>query len=417
MGSNPACSSRLRPFSNCDPPVQNLAENQDHVVQFYENDAFLTRVVAPFIGASLRRDAAALMVCTFEHLSAFAQAMEGSALDIKQMQRRGTLVWIDARMALAKLRADGVAAFFGEIGARVARLCTRSGNYPLHVYGELVDLLWSEGRPDEAVELENMWNRLLQEHRFNLMCSYRITNAAAERAQLRAVCGTHTHVLRPEKFMGVRVLDDARGPHPRHGEREMIRDLKARDQRVADGLREDLAQTLFGLVLQAQGIKGHVSPETRDEVDGLIESLARALQLSLAFADEIVPYELQASSLVDALQKYAALTERLFGVACTVKVGRGFCDPDRIQRELLYALVREVVDRAVRERSAKEIVLKVSRRGRYQKLSISHDGEDLVPMGARDDGLRRLIYQVRALGGILEVHPKKSDTLQFVCRW
>jgi ketosteroid isomerase-like protein len=89
----------------------------------------------------------------------------------------------------------------------------------------------------------------------------------------------------------------------------------------------------------------------------------------------------------------------------------------RIQRELLFAIFREVLDRAAQERGALKIFIRLSRRGETQELAIYHDGDSVIAIGARDDALRRLVYQARAMGNQVEIRPRQRGRLQVICRW
>jgi hypothetical protein len=395
-------------------------ETQDHVVQFYRTDAFLARVVATYMAANLRRRAPILLVCTFEHLSGILSALTAMGLDVAELRKEVKFVWLDARMMLQRLLVDGsinAAAFGVEIGDVVRRLCADADDGTLQVFGEIVDLLWAEGREADAIALEELLNSLASEQVFHLLCSYRVRSPGPEMSRLRAVCEAHSHVLRPETPVGIDVMDDTRGRRRRFGEGEMVRALLLRDQQVADGLRERVAQIAFGLMLKSQALKNHLPSATTEHLSDLTQGLGRLLQASLGLASEMAPVHLEASSLAEAVQRHAAMASTLFDVRCKVSVARTFRDPVRIQRELLFAIFREVLDRAAQERGALKIFIRLSRRGETQELAIYHDGDSVIAIGARDDALRRLVYQARAMGNQVEIRPRQRGRLQVICRW
>jgi len=223
--------------------------------------------------------------------------------------------------------------------------------------------------------------------------------------------------------MGIRVLDDTRDPPSQRGAREVVKDQLIPvqrtgdgDQHIGDGLRDRLAPEIFLAMMQARGIKAQAPVELNPQIDELIENLDRALQTTLAYAEESAPRPVGAS-LYDAVLKYAAMTERLFDVTCTVTVTRTFRDPDRVQRELLYSLIREVIERAARDRGARAMTVELSRHRERHQLAIYHDGDRVVVLGSHDDRLRRLIYQVRTLGATVDVRPRSNAGPQLLCRW
>jgi hypothetical protein len=60
----------------------------------------------------------------------------------------------------------------------------------------MVDLLWHDGRPETALQLERFWNDLARLQPFSLLCAYRMDNLdAAAYGPLECVCRAHTHMI------------------------------------------------------------------------------------------------------------------------------------------------------------------------------------------------------------------------------
>jgi anti-sigma regulatory factor (Ser/Thr protein kinase) len=63
-------------------------------------------------------------------------------------------------------------------------------------YGEMVDLLWQVGDVTGAIQLETLWNELIEELEFSLLCAYHseaVANPEHEHA-VREVCRLHSSV-------------------------------------------------------------------------------------------------------------------------------------------------------------------------------------------------------------------------------
>ena len=43
------------------------------------------------------------------------------------------------------------------------------------VFGEMVAILWAEGKHEAAIKLEGLWNDLAETHSFTLRCAYPMT--------------------------------------------------------------------------------------------------------------------------------------------------------------------------------------------------------------------------------------------------
>jgi hypothetical protein len=67
----------------------------------------------------------------------------------------------------------------------------------VRAYGEMVALLWDAGNVAGAIELEALWNDLLDDVRFGLFCAYPSASVAGhgDVEASRRVCDLHTSVI------------------------------------------------------------------------------------------------------------------------------------------------------------------------------------------------------------------------------
>jgi hypothetical protein len=166
----------------------------DHIVQTWQDEAFLGETVFEYIGSGLRGGNAGLIVATPQHAELFKRnlvaARAGSA--------PGQLRFLDAEDLLAKFMHDGMPdwnRFHQLVGGQIAELRLQ---YPaVRVYGEMVDVLWQRGEREAAIRLEEFWNELAKLQTFSLLCAYRLDNldAGAYGGALECVCRVHTHLI------------------------------------------------------------------------------------------------------------------------------------------------------------------------------------------------------------------------------
>jgi hypothetical protein len=112
--------------------------------------------------------------------------------------QKGRLQLLDARTTLASLMVDGVpdeGRFQTVVGQRIRECRARAGYSGVRAYGEMVDLLWRDGKPGAAIRLEESWNRLLETERICLFCSYSMDLLEEQGDSLREVLSTHSHLL------------------------------------------------------------------------------------------------------------------------------------------------------------------------------------------------------------------------------
>ena len=65
---------------------------------------------------------------------------------------------------------------------------------PVRVFGEMVAVLWAEGRTRAAIRLEQLWNNLIAEQSFSLMCAYPKSQFSEDNDSLQTISRLHKHV-------------------------------------------------------------------------------------------------------------------------------------------------------------------------------------------------------------------------------
>jgi signal transduction histidine kinase len=69
----------------------------------------------------------------------------------------------------------------------------------------MVNLLWTDGNPEAAIRLEELWNDLASTHSFSLLCTYAMGNfyKAADGHPFEEICRRHGHVIPAEGYTGI----------------------------------------------------------------------------------------------------------------------------------------------------------------------------------------------------------------------
>lgn len=70
-------------------------------------------------------------------------------------------------------------------------------NLVVRWYGEMVDVLWKDGKPEAAILAEQYCNELAERYRIALLCGYSVGNFLQDEgiAGFRSVCAHHDHAL------------------------------------------------------------------------------------------------------------------------------------------------------------------------------------------------------------------------------
>jgi hypothetical protein len=148
-----------------------------HVVQFYEQSPYLADRVSAFIAPGLMAGEAGIVIATPEHRAMIQVQLEAQGIDVAEMRKQGSYLDLDAAETMSLFMVDGKPdrARFVEVIGGMITFARPKARFPIvRAYGEMVALLWAQGRQEAAIDLEELWNELLGHHPFSLMCGYPI---------------------------------------------------------------------------------------------------------------------------------------------------------------------------------------------------------------------------------------------------
>lgn len=163
-----------------------------HAVQFYNDDVFLIDAVSAFIRAGYKENATTIVVATEQHCAELRNVLQTTA----NFWSDDKVVYFDAVELLSGFMMDGwpnQKQFNSTVGRIVQRAALRG---LVRIFGEMVAVLWAEGKSREAIRLEELWNELATRHTFSLLCGYPMSGFPDQKDNLSflQVCNTHTHV-------------------------------------------------------------------------------------------------------------------------------------------------------------------------------------------------------------------------------
>lgn len=183
------------------PEWLETAQSPAHLVQFYGDDhRALARNVARFLCDGWKLGEGLLVVTTAQHRERLLPQLRRGEMDPRAAMRQGRLVLLDAEGVLARILVEGrpSAERFEEIiGGALGTLRSWTDTAGLRAFGEMVGLLWRDGLYPAAIELEELWERLLSTERIKLLCAYPVDvlGSEFEEGRVGPVLQAHTHFL------------------------------------------------------------------------------------------------------------------------------------------------------------------------------------------------------------------------------
>ncbi|MGD0367689.1 MAG: HAMP domain-containing sensor histidine kinase [Acidobacteriaceae bacterium] len=187
------------------------AAHGSHTAHFYSSDSLLVSDIVQCLGATLAAGGAAVVIATPAHRAAFEEQLLSRGLDLAQIAQQGRWLSLDAAETLAEFMVEGwpdASRFAAHIGGLVDRLtsavsATSASEEPqIAAYGEMVSVLWEEGKTEASIRLEELWNQLAQTRCFHLSCGWPLHFFARDTdgVSIQKICSEHDPVAPGQSY-------------------------------------------------------------------------------------------------------------------------------------------------------------------------------------------------------------------------
>lgn len=167
-----------------------------HFTQFYKSERDLIVPLSRYIQDGIQAGDTCIVIATSRHIDSLNLQLENLGTDVSAAVASGQYIVFDAALALSTFMLNGLPQkelFIQEMGAIIEEAIQR-GN-PVRAYGEMVALLWRDGKKDAVIKLENLWNDLIEAYPIALYCAYPELHFIMDADALNEICHCHSMTL------------------------------------------------------------------------------------------------------------------------------------------------------------------------------------------------------------------------------
>jgi DNA-binding NarL/FixJ family response regulator len=172
-----------------------------HEVLFYSEDAVFLDSLTDFITVALKAGDVAVVIVTEPHQDGLVQRLKARGVDIDGAIREGKYLPLDAAKSLSTFMVNGMPDsdhFFEVVGGLIgaAAKAGKREHPRVAACGEIGPFLWTEGRADAAVRLEQITDQLATTYEVDIFCAYPLGSFHGEKGEqvFQRICAQHSTV-------------------------------------------------------------------------------------------------------------------------------------------------------------------------------------------------------------------------------
>jgi hypothetical protein len=172
----------------------------DHVVQIYETDDTFLTTLENFTAGGLEAKESVIIIGTEVHLNEINQRLINRGFNIDHLKMSNQYFPLDASQTLAKFMVrdwPDEDLFYKCINEVIDK--ASKGGRKVRAFGEMVAILWAEGKNGATVRLENLWNELHSKNNFSLYCAYPKAGFTQNpHDSVNTICQAHSKILKDD---------------------------------------------------------------------------------------------------------------------------------------------------------------------------------------------------------------------------
>ena len=170
----------------------------EHLLQCWDTEDSLIDALEGFVSSGLRGGEGVVVIATATHLHEIEKRVRTHWLDIDRARWQGRYIPLLAPEVLRQFMGEDGAPDperFAALGRKLVERAGANGTRRVRVFGEMVGVLWGEGKIAAAIQLESLWKPFIHEQGTPLFCAYARSVFGSDDEAFRGVCERHTLVL------------------------------------------------------------------------------------------------------------------------------------------------------------------------------------------------------------------------------
>jgi DNA-binding NarL/FixJ family response regulator len=189
-----------------DAPEYSSQGHSLHKLQIYSSDEAFLDGHTSFVVGGLNSGNAVVVLATEAHRLGLSQRLRTLGFDLDAVIKSGSYISLDAAEILASFMSDhepDVERLWTLVRGLVEKTRKAPNGATRHVLacGELAPCLWTQGKVDAALTVEELWDAASHRYGISTLCGYlsHVLRAVGDQRMFQNICSVHSIVV-PDNF-------------------------------------------------------------------------------------------------------------------------------------------------------------------------------------------------------------------------
>jgi DNA-binding NarL/FixJ family response regulator len=183
------------------PPLVGQKRNivRVHKVAFQRDDASIVDDFSRFIDLALKMENPVIVIATESHRTNLRQRLQARGRDIATAIQEGTYISLDADDMLSQVMVNDWpdSTRFLKVASDLimeAAKAAKGKHFRVAACGECASSLIAQGKPEAAIELEHLWDKIARSHYVDILCEYLLGDFQTEEGSpiFERICVAHS---------------------------------------------------------------------------------------------------------------------------------------------------------------------------------------------------------------------------------
>ena len=192
-----ADSLRSKEHPSLRPKKGNIAHV--HKVAFHVDDASLVDDFACFVETALKMSNPVIVIATESHRNNLQQKLQARGRDMASAIQAGTCISVDVDEMLSEVMVNDWpdATRFLKLASNLimeAAKAAKGKHFRVGACGECGGSLIAQGKPEAAIQMEHLWDKVCRSHYIDTLCGYLLHDfqTAENRPVFEKICVAHS---------------------------------------------------------------------------------------------------------------------------------------------------------------------------------------------------------------------------------